>query len=690
MKSKPRLLISTVWFGLASVVYIALFSRRTDVMSGDAQLSAMLSNYQISDFGKTLSLRSDLLFGAGGLQGGFLFWLDPVSVIGSIGSSTYNHFLVALVSSILVFVLAAKVFDAFDIARPVGVSAAAFSSIATLWGYSVALVDNELFGHVPQYASLLIVSLAILNCFLRVYGKSRVRDLAFGLGFVISVLFLFVVLPHLLVTSLPLLIIVGVLSMSKLLFQRERGAFISRLVLVILSTVILLLLKAPIFLNGFYRYTAASEMPLSAYNQPQIWPLHKFVFEAFFPTPSAEGNHVFQIVCFLMLSVFLIRGVVRPTRRSQVWVMSVAAATFLLAYRVWQSTWEFESGPRISYFIWMLSPLYAIAITSFVFEFAQRNFQNAYRNLKLKSNLLVVALTSLILIALFMSPLTSLRFSLKEPLPRSLDELIVMPELLNRVSLLDGGEFRGRVAYVLQEPDYPLNISGRIPLLNEYSHTLTPLAFKFYEKFLLDEDSPQLRNRFVLGLQNFDIYRMVGVRYLVVPKSSFDSRKQTLVDEDVLISELDDENVLIDLGAPNLATYSPASVESADSLAATFEIINGDSFDPTSNVIVQGDAPADLIGADVTKFEISDGDVFVSAKSSGRSMILLPIEFSNCWRIDSKGEGIAEAKVVRANGFLTGLVFDKIFAAKLKLRTGLFDNPTCRNEDLKVFRLLNS
>jgi hypothetical protein len=202
MKSKPRLLISTVWFGLASVVYIALFSRRTDVMSGDAQLSAMLSNYQISDFGKTLSMRSDLLFGAGGLQGGFLFWLDPVSVIGSIGSSTYNHFLVALVSSILVFVLAAKVFDAFDIARPVGVSAAAFSSIATLWGYSVALVDNELFGHVPQYASLLIVSLAILNCFLRVYGKSRVRDLAFGLGFVISVLFLFVVLPHLLVTSL--------------------------------------------------------------------------------------------------------------------------------------------------------------------------------------------------------------------------------------------------------------------------------------------------------------------------------------------------------------------------------------------------------------------------------------------------------------------------------------------------------
>ncbi|MFM7826402.1 MAG: hypothetical protein ACKO82_02110 [Acidimicrobiaceae bacterium] len=689
MNSKPRLLISTVWFGLASVVYIALFSRRTDVMSGDAQLSAMLSNYQISDFGKTLSLRSDMLFGAGGLQGGFLFWLDPVSVIGSIGSLTYNHFLVALVSSIAIFVLATKLFETFDVSGFVSVSAAAFTSIATLWGYSVALVDNELFGHVPQYASLLIVSLAILNCFLRVNGENRARDLAFGLGFVTSVLFLFVVLPHLLVTSLPLLIIIGVSSMSRLLIRREQRAFVNRLSLLIFSTVVLLLLKAPIFLNGFYRYTAASEMPLSVYNQPQIWPLHRFVFETFFPTPSAEGNQVFQLICFLILSVFLIRGVVRQTRRSQVWTMSVIAALFLLLYRIWQSTWDFESGPRISYFIWMLSPLYAIAITSFVFEFARNNFRNAYKNLKQKSNLLVVAVASLILIALFMSPLTSLRFSLEEPLPRSLDELSVIPELLDRVSLLDGGEFRGRVAYVLQEPDYPLNISGRIPLLNEYSHTLTPLAFKFYEKFLLDEDSQQLRNRFVLGLQNFDIYRMVGVRYLVVPKINFDSRSQTLVDDDFLISDLGDENVLIDLGTPNLGTYSPISVGSADSLTTTFELIDNGSFDATKRIVIEGSAPTDLVAANLTKFQILDGDVFVSAKSPGRSMILLPIEFSNCLSIDSKGEGIAEAKIVRANGFLTALTFDKEFAAIIKLRTGLFDNPSCRNQDLKEFRLLN-
>ena len=689
MNSKPRLLIPTVWFGLASVVYIALFSRRTDVMSGDAQLSAMLSNYQISDFGKTLSLRSDLLFGAGGLQGGFLFWLDPVSVIGSIGGSTYNHFLVALVSSVVIFVLAAMVFEAIDVSWFTAVSAAAFTSIATLWGYSVALVDNELFGHVPQYASLLIVSLVILNCFLRVNAKNRTRDLVFGVGFIFAVLFLFVVLPHLLVTSLPLLIIVGVSSIFRLIFRHERGALLSRLGLVMFSVVLLLLLRAPTFLNGFYRYTAASEMPLTAYNQPQIWPPHKFVFDAFFPTPSAEGNHVFQIVCFLVLSIFLIRGVVRPNRRGHVWAMSLIAAVFLLTYRLWQSTWEFESGPRISYFIWMLSPLYAVSIMSFVSDFANSNLQNAYQSLKQKGNFVVAFLAALILIVLFVSPLTSLRFSLQEPVARSLDQLEVAPELLDRVSLLDDLQFRGRVAYVLQEPDYPLNISGRIPLLNEYSHTLTPMAFKFYEKFLLDEESPQLRNRFVLGLKNFEIYRMVGVRYLVVSKSALDSQSQLLTDQKVVVTQLDDENVLIDLGAPNLGTYSPVSVKSEDSLTTIFQLLDGDSFDASRDVVVQDEGLTDLVAANSNRFEFSDGDVLISAKSEGRSMILLPIEFSNCWSIDSSGEGIADATIVRANGFLTGLIFDKVFDAKIKLRTGLFDNPTCRDKDLKQFRLLN-
>jgi hypothetical protein len=243
---------------------------------------------------------------------------------------------------------------------------------------------------------------------------------------------------------------------------------------------------------------------------------------------------------------------------------------------------------------------------------------------------------------------------------------------------------------VLQEPDYPLNIAGRIPLLNEYSHTLTPLAFKFYERFLLDADSPQSRNRFVLGLQNFDIYRMVGVRYLVVSKSELDSRSQTLAVENVVISELDDENVLLDLGQPNLGTYSPVSIKSADSLAAFFEIIESDSFDASISAGVEGDVPTDLVVARKTKFEISDGDALISAESLGRSMILLPIEFSRCLTIESNGESVSDVAMVRANGFLTGLIFDKVLDAKIKLRTGLFDNPTCRNKDLKEFRSINN
>lgn len=690
MKFNPRTFIPTLWFGVASFIYISFFSQRTDVMSGDAQLSAMLSNYQISDFGKTLSLRSDLLFGVGGLQGGFLFWLDPVSVIGSIGGSTYNNFLVALTFSIVVFVLAAKVFDSFDVSELVRLTAAALTSIATLWGYSVALVDNELFGHVPQYASLLVVSLAILYCFLQIDAKNRAKDFMFAAGFVTSILFLFVVLPHLLVTSIPLLTIVCTTSTLRLLERRERRAFITRLFLCVFTLALLLLLKAPAFLNGFYRYTAASEIPLSAYPQPQIWPPHIFIFETYFPTPSAAGNHVFQILCFVALSFYLIRGVFDSTRRNHVWTVSIVAAVFLLAYRIWQSTWDFESGPRISYFIWMLSPIYAIALISSISDFAQRAIRSAIGKLKARGNWLTALISVLALIALFTSPITSLRFSLQEPTSRSLDELKVAPELLDRASLLSGAPFRGRVAYVLQEPDYPLNIFGRIPLLNDYSHTLTPSAFKFYEKFLLDGDSPQLRNRFVFGLQNFDIYRMIGVRYLVVSKSLFASRNQLFADGNITVSELNGENALLDLGEPNLGSFSPVSVQSSETFTNTFNIIESASFDIQKNVVVDGVLTGKLISAEKATIKISDGDVSIFAESSGRSMILLPIEFSNCLKIESAGDVASDATLVRANGFLTGLVFDKIIDAKIVLRTALFDNPTCRNKDLTEFRLLNS
>lgn len=672
------------------MVYIYFFSRRTDLMSGDAQLSAMLSNYQTADFGKSLSLRSDLLFGAGGLQGGFLFWLDPVSVFASIGGSIYNHFFAGVICSILIFALTAKFFDLLQISTKTGRFAATLTSVSTVWGYSVALVDNELYGHVPQYASLMIVSLAILCCFLNIDGKNLRRDVISAIGFVISVLYLLTALTHLLVTALPLLMVTGFTSLIGLYKSRQISAIIRRLVLSVVTLLVLILLGAPKYLTGFYRYTAASEMPLTVYSQPQIWPPHKFLFETYFPTPSAEGNHYFQAICFLVTAIFLARGLFKKSLRTDMWFCIVLVALFLLFYRLWQTTWNFESGPRISYFIWMLSPIYAFAVASAFTDLAQ-NLKSKFQieNLNVKSPK-AVAICLFVGLLFAASPLTSIRFLLREPPARALEDLSVSSVIASRVSLASEKAFRGRVAYVMQEPDYPQNIASRIPLLNEYSHTLSPTAYVFYERFILDDDSPQLRNRFILGLNNFKIYRMSGVRYLVVPKTRFDLNKKRIVGEGLEPIKLDDQNVLLDLGEPNLGSYSPTKVEIAETFAETFDLIESSSFAATEKVVLNERISGPFVTAKKSRLSIVNGDLSIVAESLGRSIILLPVEFSSCLRIEGARARVDDATLFRANGFLTAIVFDQQIDAKVVFRNGIFDNPGCRKIDLSEFRTLNS
>ena len=688
-ESKFGLLRSAIWFSVASFFYILIFSRRTDVMSGDAQLSAMLSNYQISGFGKTFALRSDPLFGAGSLQGGFLFWLDPVSVIGSIGSSIYNHFLVAFVTSVVVFVLAAKLYEALAVSKSSSVISAGLTAIATLWGYSVALVDNELFGHVPQYGSLMMVSLAVLCCFTRINGESPRRDSIYIFGFFISIAMLFVVLPHLLITSVPLLVFVGLISLITLLRERRFHAAIRRSGVLLATILLLLFLKAPSFLQGFYLYTAASELPLSTYTQPQLWPLHKFIFQTFFPTPSAAGNHLFQIVCFFALGSYVLRGVWRKQVRSQVWFIAVIAAVFLLVYRLWQSTWDFESGPRVSYFIWMLAPVYAVATVESMSDLARSALAQLKGTIARRGAWLKIVAGGFVALVLFASPLTSLRFSLTEPPARSLDSLRAPKFLTEQVALFGDVAFRGRVAYVLQDPDYPKNISGRIPLLNEYSHTLTPSAFRFYERFLLDDDSPQSRNRLVLGVKNFDIYRALGVRFLVAPKDRFDSFKSIVAGSGLVATEFDEQNLLIDLGQPNLGTYSPTVLQFAGPLRQVFDLIENQDLDMSRSVVVEKLESFVPTRVSEAEMSFSGGDILIKAKSAARSIILLPVEFSSCWKIKNLGSPNNDASLIRANGFLTGLIFTKEIEAEIILRNGLFDNPTCRKADLEQFRSLS-
>ena len=672
-------------FGVLSSAFIFSFSSRTDILSGDSQLSATISNYQLEKFGKSLSLRSDYLFGLGGLQGGYLFWLDPVSLVGSLGASVYNHILVAFVFSMAIFALTRSLFTSLGQTFIISRFAAGLTAAATIWGYSVALVDNELFGHVPQYGSLLVVALALLCCFVQ-FGKiDTLTSFLWGLGFVLLVLHLFIALPHLIVTALPILIVVGTAVVIVAFRERRYKSLLKQFILITSTFVLLVLLKAPVFLNGFYKNTSAAEMPLTPYVQPQLTPFHRFVFESYFPTPSASGNYLFQFLAFGFLAAYLLGGLIRKTKRDGLWIASLFASIFLIVYRIWQSTWEFESGPRHSYFIWMMSPLYAMGFTQ-----SGRSLYSRVRSIeslqRVRKNLSLRAVLLLLILLIGVSPLTSIRFSRGEPDTPPLKTLREPSFLADQISILKESEFRGRAAYLFQQPSYPANIANQIPLLNDYSHNLTPRSFALQSEFLLDADSSQFRNRFVYGLSGLKIYQMLGVKYLLVPKDKIDLLSALDVEEAKILQDVDEKNIVVELRDANFGSYSPTRVQVLPSLSKTFDALRDVKFNPKSDVISSTPLSGDFVSAKNTKLEIVDGDLHVTASATGKSIVLIPLEFSDCLEVKSISRSESPIELFLANGLITGLAFDKELDVVIQLRFGLFSNAACRNSDLEKFQ----
>jgi len=679
-----RLSFQAVAVGCLTAIYSLLFSKKTDLLSFDAQLSAALSDYQIRTFGKSLSLRSDFLFGAGGMQGGYQFWLDPVSLVGSIGGAIYNQFAVAVISATAIFVLTTLLLRSFGQPEPVSRGAAFLTAVATIWGYSIALVDGELFGHVPQYASVLMVALAILNCFSR-FGKAPGRaDAVFGIFFVILIVHFLVALTHIFVTALPLLIVLVVASLQSVF--RLRRELLRKIALLVFTGLLLIAIRTPEFLLGFYLNTAASEFPLGVYNQPRLSPVYRFVFETFFPTPSASGNYFFQFLAFFVLAIYVLAGVARRSRRDSLWIASVLSCALLIGYRLWESTWNVESGPRINYFVWMLAPLYALGFVKgvlLVFGWLKRvEWINATAKIKVARLALLCVSAPIV----FFSPITSLRFSLDEPAPISLDEIRTERKIVESVSMNGDSRFRGRVAYLMQQPNYPSAVVGRVPLLNDYSHNLTPTGFLFNSDLLLDENTNQARLRFVFGPRNLMIYEMLGVRFVVLPQDfHFDPGQEVLF----VGNEIETGSQIFELPDPNLGNYSPTKILIRRSPRDASALLGSPGFDSRNEVIFDDEFPRTLVAASSGEIRTSSGDLRITAKSEGVSILLLPLEYSTCLKVDQLDGGKGFLELRRANGLLTALIFDREIDAIVKLRFGLFENPTCRLDDLREFRRLN-
>jgi hypothetical protein len=220
-----------------------------------------------------------------------------------------------------------------------------------------------------------------------------------------------------------------------------------------------------------------------------------------------------------------------------------------------------------------------------------------------------------------------------------------------------------------------------VPVATEYNRMATPASLLF-NSFLLVNPS-QLEVLSTRTITHFDprLFPLLGIRY-VLSQRPLDGEYASKVE----MSRLPAGTSLYEIAGVNIGQYSPTEIAVIPDWQSVLEKMATSDFDPRQSAIVPNDwaGTAPLARAAAQIVRPVDG-YRVTAKSDGRSLLILPFEFSRCLVVDDLERN---ARIGRANFFLTGLTFEKKVDAVLRFRFGPFDNASCRLADAADTRVM--
>lgn len=235
--------------------------------------------------------------------------------------------------------------------------------------------------------------------------------------------------------------------------------------------------------------------------------------------------------------------------------------------------------------------------------------------------------------------------------------------------------------------------SLKVPTLTEYSPLISSQSYLFLSETLAKSGDKQSRSILVLRKVNPKIMEMLGIRWLLT--DAVIEGKSPIVSVEGKVSNRQDGSrfnnptkdltlYLYEFAGANLRGWSPTSVSYSSGTLTTIEKIVSARFDPKRDVIVDsgGTDKSDLTQAVVQNLSLVTNGYKVRAESIGESILVLPIEYSNCW-VWSSDEPEKEKfpTIVRANGVLVGLHFVGSIDGQITFRTGPFMMPGCKLKD---------
>lgn len=224
----------------------------------------------------------------------------------------------------------------------------------------------------------------------------------------------------------------------------------------------------------------------------------------------------------------------------------------------------------------------------------------------------------------------------------------------------------------------------RVPTLFEYNQFQSPVFHALIRRALQRPPVSHQRNITVITYPNARVLKLLGVRYVLTPEPAI-SIGEVRATEDRAGRRWD----LIELSEPNLATYSPTEIQTQSDLASMLDFVTDDKVDLTKRAVATQPVDGALVPLRSSSLSTANQDLHISAESNGRSLVVVPVEYSHCLELRGTGQGASGgASLLRIDGLLTGLVFDRHVDVVLSFRIGPLHNPLCRWQDYRDIRAM--
>ena len=484
---------------------------------------------------------------------------------------------------------------------------------------------------------------------------------------------------------------------------RDRTELLRKLAILIVALIVMTALRWPWYVLGLFLDTASNLFP----NDFTVVYHDKWAASILFQKNMFGRAGPLLVASAAVGALLSLRGGDRKLRVAA-WTLLALVATFIGAAAALSQTshWIFPPPVYFEIAVWPLYGVFAaivlVRISAFVAE-QLAGFRLLPGNpLGLR---LIVPFTALVLAAVIVmrKPMNPINY----PFPPQVTPVVAL--LKSTIAIDSGSRFNGRILTTMPvKPDggdawaQQLDVVShwaaregndelslglwyyRIPTLFEYNQFISPAFHALVRRALQRPPIAHQRNVTVLTYPNAPVLKLLGVRYVLMPHpdTSLGALRAT---EDRAGTAW----ASIELSKPNLATYSPTSVETRRDLASTLDFVVDDGVDLSKQAVAREEIGGPLTPVRYSALSMADMDLHVVAESNGRSVVIVPLEFSHCIELHEAHAGEEKGpSLFRMDGLLTGIVFERHLDAVLSFRIGPLHNPLCRWEDYREMKVM--